>query len=154
MRAKLLLVAALGSLAFLTSSQAGWHGGGCYGGGWHGGGGYYGGGGGGGGWGWGGWGWGGPAIGISLAPAPVYYAAPAPVYRTVYYAQPAAGTYYGSDPVLAAAQNRLGKLGYYRGYVDGQFGPRTNQALLQYQSDYGLPITGRLDHRTRASLGV
>lgn len=147
MRAKLLFLAAFGSLAFLTSSQAGWHGGGCYGGGWHGGGGYYGGGG------WGGWGWGGPAIGISFAPAPVYYAAPAPVYRTVYYAQPAPVAYY-SDPVLAAAQNRLGKLGYYSGYVDGQFGPRTNRALIQYQADYGLPITGRLDSRTRASLGV
>lgn len=149
MRAKVLALAAIGFLALVTSSQAGWHGG-CYGGGWHGGGGYCGPG-----WGWGGWGWGGPSLGISFVqPAPVYYAPP-PVYRTVYYAQPAPAYYYNNGaPVLAAAQRRLAKLGYYNGYIDGDFGPRTNRALIQYQADYGLPVTGRLDSRTRASLGV
>ena len=82
-----------------------------------------------------------------------------PVYRPVYVVQPARAyttssyaTY--SAPVLYRAQTRLARLGYYRGPIDGDFGPMTNRAIRNYQADYGLPITGRLDSRTRASLGV
>jgi peptidoglycan hydrolase-like protein with peptidoglycan-binding domain len=55
---------------------------------------------------------------------------------------------------LVRAQAQLTSLGYYRGGVDGQFGPLTSRALAQYQSDYGLPVTGRLDRATLKSLGV
>jgi hypothetical protein len=82
-----------------------------------------------------------------------------PVYRPVFVVQPARAyttssyaTY--SAPVLYRAQTRLARLGYYRGPIDGDFGPMTNRAIRNYQADYGLPITGRLDSRTRASLGV
>ena len=30
----------------------------------------------------------------------------------------------------------------------------TSRAIRNYQIDYGLPVTGRLDYRTQASLGV
>jgi Putative peptidoglycan binding domain len=155
MRIKLLVVLVLLLLAMADVSQAGgrcgrW--GGYWGGGW---GGYYGGGWGGWygpGWGgWGGWGWG-PSFGVS-------YVAPVAVYRPVYVVQPrrvyatsAYATY--SAPALYRAQTRLARLGYYRGPIDGDFGPMTNRAIRSYQADYGLPITGRLDSRTRASLGV
>lgn len=103
---------------------------------------------------WGGWGWGGPAIGVS-------FAAPVAVYRPVYYATPAPAYYVRTVRAVSApsstlmrAQSQLLNLGYYRGAVDGSFGPLTNRAILQYQADYGLPITGRLDRATLKSLGV
>lgn len=151
MKSRLFLLIAV-TLIFATATnvaQAGcWHGGGY----WHGGGGYYcaprvG-------WGWGGgWcaprvgcgGWWGPSIGISVAvppPAPVYY-------RTAYYARPV----YRSS-ALAQAQAQLASLGYYRGAVDGQFGPLTSRAIVLYQSDNHLAVTGRLDRTTLRSLGI
>lgn len=112
------------------------------------------------GWGWGGgWsGWCGPSFGVSfVAPVPIYrpvYYAPAPVYysapvyvRTVRYTRTVSGT-------LVRAQSQLSSLGYYNGAVDGAFGPLTSRALAQYQSDYGLPVTGRLDRATLKSLGI
>ena len=147
MKTKVLLLVAVLLLVIADVSQAGgrcgrWGGGGYWGGGrgW-GGGGYWGGGpywGGG----WGGWG---PAFGVS-------FVAPTPVYRTVYVTQPFYVTY--ARPTLARAQARLARLGYYPGPVDGAFGPMTSQAIRSFQIDYGLPVTGRLDYRTRESLGV
>jgi len=163
MKTKFLLVLALLLLAIADVSQAGgrcgrWGGGGYWGGGhgWHGGGGYWRGGhgwyGGGGYWGggpyWGGgWGGWGPSFGVS-------FVAPVPVYRTVYVAQPAPSYASYSAPALYRAQARLARLGYYPGPIDGDFGPMTSRAIRSYQVDYGLPVTGRLDYRTRASLGV
>jgi len=170
MRTRLLTVAfllALSSAAF-AGGRCGWGGGG-WGGGWHGGG-YCGPR-----WGWGGgWGgWGcGPSFGVSVVtPAPVYYTAPvyyaAPVYATPVYTTPVAYTTVTrvstpapvpsvstSSPIVAQAQVKLTRLGYYNGGVDGSFGPRTSKAIATYQVDYGLPVTGRLDRQTRASLGV
>jgi hypothetical protein len=145
-KTKLLVVLALVLLALVDVTQAG---GRC--GRW--GGGYWGGGRGWGGpsWGWGGgwggWGWG-PSFGVA------FVAPPAPVYRTVYVARPAPVYASYSGPSLYRAQVRLARLGYYPGPIDGDFGPMTSRAIRNYQADYGLPITGRLDYRTRASLGV
>jgi peptidoglycan hydrolase-like protein with peptidoglycan-binding domain len=38
--------------------------------------------------------------------------------------------------------------------ADGVFGPRTRQALIQFQRREGLAATGRIDSRTVTSLGV
>jgi hypothetical protein len=87
---------------------------------------------------------------VYYQPAPVVYQ-PAPVIVTpapVYY-----GSNYGPN-ALIAAQSRLYRLGYYRGSVDGEFGPQTSRAIQHYQVDNGLPVTGRLDRRTMASLGI
>ena len=54
--------------------------------------------------------------------------------------------------LLAQTQSQLANLGYYDGAIDGAFGPMTSRALRQFQSDYGLPITGRLDRATLESL--
>jgi hypothetical protein len=155
MKTKLLLLLAVVFLAIVDVSQAGgrcgWGGGGW---GWGGGRGWCGGGYWGGGpyWGWGGgpyWGWGGwwPSVGVS-------FVAPVPVYRSVYVTQSAPSYVTYARPSLARAQVRLAKLGYYPGPIDGAFGPMTSQAIRSYQIDYGLPVTGRLDPGTRASLGV
>ncbi len=80
-----------------------------------------------------------------------------PVYRQVY-VEPRRVSYgyQGGyeNSLLVSAQARLARLGYYRGYVDGQFGPQTSRAVRNFQIDNGLPVTGRLDGRTLASLGV
>lgn len=91
--------------------------------------------------GWGGW-YGPPPVVVYQAP--VYYA---PV-RRVYVVEPPVG-----QPTVMRVQAQLARLGYYRGEVDGDFGPMTAKALRHYQVDNDLPVTGRLDRFTLASLG-
>jgi hypothetical protein len=55
------------------------------------------------------------------------------------------------DPVRAA-QQKLNAVGYDAGPVDGIFGPRTKRALIVYQANQGLELTGELDAATRARL--
>jgi peptidoglycan hydrolase-like protein with peptidoglycan-binding domain len=38
--------------------------------------------------------------------------------------------------------------------VDGIVGPVTYRAIREYQKDYGLPVTGRIDDSLAESLGV
>ena len=49
-------------------------------------------------------------------------------------------------------QNRLGFLGYYKGKVDGKFGWQTYFSVRHFQSNFGLPVTGRVDLKTRQVL--
>jgi hypothetical protein len=104
--------------------------------------------------------------------APVYAA---PVYGTPYGASYAAPYYPPPPPqsvvvekkvveenvqapapngTLAKAQEKLAGLGYYHGPVDGNYGPATFQAVQQFQADNSLPVSGRLDLKTLASLGI
>ncbi len=53
---------------------------------------------------------------------------------------------------LRDAQARLNDLGYEVGTPDGQMGPRTRNALNQFQADRGITVTGRLDTITQAEL--
>jgi hypothetical protein len=92
----------------------------------------------------GGWG---PAFGVR-------FVVPVPVFGGVYVRRPAPSYVTYAQPILARAQARLARLGYYPGPIDGDFGPITSRAIRSYQLDYGLPVTGRLDYRTRASLGL
>ncbi len=137
MKARTLLFAVALLLLPVSASQAGWH---C-GPGWGGGPRFSGG------FGWGGGYCGGPALGVVI-PAPVIVYRPQPVY---YYARPA---YVAGEASLARTQAQLARLGYYRGEVDGAFGPLTSEALRRYQADYGLPVTGRLDRATLETLGA
>jgi len=52
------------------------------------------------------------------------------------------------DPLLVEAQSVLRLLGHYTGRLDGQVGPRTNQAISDFQKAQNLQQTGRLDERT------
>ena len=63
--------------------------------------------------------------------------------------------YNDMDPgeIIASVQQELQRLGYYRGALDGTYGPLTRWALLNYQRDTGLPVTGEIDQTTLASLG-
>lgn len=53
---------------------------------------------------------------------------------------------------LAGVQQRLENLGYAPGPIDGEWGPRTAQALRDFQEDNDLPVTGELDDATRDKL--
>ena len=50
------------------------------------------------------------------------------------------------------AQSLLAAQGFYRGEIDGIYGPAMARALMLYQEHFGLEPTGRLDLETLASL--
>ena len=55
---------------------------------------------------------------------------------------------------MAAVQQVLAQQGYYRGQIDGEFGPETRAALAEYQSNHGLRVTGTLTPDTLQALGL
>ncbi len=57
------------------------------------------------------------------------------------------------DPALVALiQDRLGRAGYDPGPVDGRFGARTQGALIAFERDAGLPVTGQPSRTALAAL--
>ncbi len=74
------------------------------------------------------------------------------------------GDYYGqsvygsseqsADSTVAAVQEQLAQQGYYRGEIDGVFGAQTRRAVVRYQSDHGLRVTGNLNADTLQALGL
>jgi Putative peptidoglycan binding domain len=62
---------------------------------------------------------------------------------------------YGYDvSMVAAVQQRLGQLGYYRGVVDGVLGPRTRAAIAAFESRHGLVVDGRISRPLLDRLGL
>ena len=59
----------------------------------------------------------------------------------------------GKEQVKSAQEALKGK-GYDPGAIDGAMGPRTNEALRDFQQAEGLQATGRLDAQTRSKLGI
>jgi hypothetical protein len=53
---------------------------------------------------------------------------------------------------IAQAQRRLNAAGFDPGPADGTLGPKTREALRQYQRSKGFPATGELDAHTLAAL--
>jgi peptidoglycan hydrolase-like protein with peptidoglycan-binding domain len=53
---------------------------------------------------------------------------------------------------ISEAQYQLMSRGYYRGRIDGTYGPRTAFAVRAFQSRAGLPPTGQLDMQTLNAL--
>lgn len=105
---------------------------------------------------------------VYAVPAPVYtVSAPvysAPTYSSVGYYQPPRSVVVEErvsrprvDPpsnTLSKAEAKLAGLGYYKGSVDGEYGPAIQAAIQQFQADNGLPVSGRLDLKTLSSLGI
>jgi peptidoglycan hydrolase-like protein with peptidoglycan-binding domain len=58
------------------------------------------------------------------------------------------------DSTVAAVQEQLAQQGYYRGEIDGIFGAETRRAVVRYQSDQGLRVTGNLNTDTLGALGL
>jgi len=58
-----------------------------------------------------------------------------------------------SATTVTAVQSQLAEQGYYRGAIDGVYGPELRAALRRYQSDHNLPASGSLTAATLQSLG-
>lgn len=60
----------------------------------------------------------------------------------------------GLDPTeeISGIQGRLQNLGYYGVMVDNDYGEYTVEAILEFQADYDLPLTGEMDAQTLAKL--
>ena len=82
--------------------------------------------------------------------AGVYDGDDADYYGQVPYAPPEQS----ADSRVARAQEQLARRGYYRGEIDGIFGPGTRRAVMRYQSDHGLRVTGRLNPEMLHALGL
>ncbi len=54
---------------------------------------------------------------------------------------------------ITAVQERLHRLNYAPGAIDGVYGPLMRAALLAFQADNHLPLTGTVDAATLAALG-
>ncbi len=98
------------------------------------------------------------AVATPFVTQPVYAVPAAPVYvqgpPQVAVAQQSAPRVNHSSGTLAKAQSKLAGLGYYKGDVDGSYGPQTVQAVQQFQAENNLPVSGRLDLKTLSSLGI
>jgi hypothetical protein len=56
--------------------------------------------------------------------------------------------------VIRDVQTALNDHGYDAGEADGQIGSKTRAAIRRYQTDNGLPVTGRVDRQTAEKLGI
>jgi hypothetical protein len=105
-------------------------------------------------WGWGGpwwWGWDG-------------WAYPYPYYGYGYsYDDPPGdasqdnGSQYEAEywnNLALSVQTKLADQGYYHGQIDGVIGSGTIQAVRQFQTDHGLPVTGKIDPDLLNALGI
>ena len=63
------------------------------------------------------------------------------------------GTQYWND-LAKSVQSKLAQQSYYRGPIDGVIGSGSLQAIRRFQSDHGLPVTGRIDPKLLKALGV
>ncbi len=59
-----------------------------------------------------------------------------------------------SADVIRQAQEKLSAAGHDVGRADGIMGARTKQGLKAFQQSKGIEVTGQLDQRTLAALGV
>jgi len=73
-----------------------------------------------------------------------------PAYRTVVVNR----TVRASSSLTADVQSELAQKGYYRGQIDGDFGPRTRAAIRSYQVDRGLNVTGSINDSLIRSLKI
>ena len=60
----------------------------------------------------------------------------------------------GNQSQIRRVQEALKTEGHDPGPIDGMMGPKTQEALRQYQRQENLKETGRLDQDTMSKLGV
>ncbi|HWL51485.1 MAG TPA: peptidoglycan-binding domain-containing protein [Chthoniobacteraceae bacterium] len=61
---------------------------------------------------------------------------------------------YYSRGTVRDVQRELAKRRFYRGRIDGDFGPRTSSAIRSYQVSRRLPVTGQIDRVLLRSLHI
>jgi len=63
-------------------------------------------------------------------------------------------TFAHADALIANAQTKLKRMGFYDGSVDGQMGSQTSAAIRRYQLAQNLKVTGELNSQTVQNLGL
>ncbi len=58
----------------------------------------------------------------------------------------------GPDSLVEAVQEELGKRGYFDGKPDAVYSAATKEAIRRFQTDQGLPVTGRINEATLHAL--
>lgn len=86
------------------------------------------------------------------ASGPMAQMAPSPVPANAATETAAAPKKLAKNDEVKLAQQKLQAEGLYKGKIDGIDGPKTRQALNEYQKQHGLKPTGRLDQNTLAQL--
>ena len=69
-------------------------------------------------------------------------------------ATPAAQVAENKPALVRSVQQSLRERGYYVGDVDGQWGPKTEDAVRSFQNANGIPSDGRLSSPTISALGI
>ncbi|HUG76231.1 MAG TPA: peptidoglycan-binding domain-containing protein [Burkholderiales bacterium] len=64
------------------------------------------------------------------------------------------GTLALTPEMVTQVQQQLQQEGYAVGAIDGMWGPRTQQGVLEFQQAEGLEATGQLNEETLAALGI
>ena len=64
------------------------------------------------------------------------------------------GTLALTPQMVTQVQQQLQQEGYAVGAIDGMWGPRTQQGVLEFQQAEGLEATGQLNEETLAALGI
>jgi hypothetical protein len=84
-----------------------------------------------------------------------YYGASASLYYNGYRPYRTRPQYRRSGgSVVADVQRELARAGYYRGAIDGVYGPGTRAAIRAFERDNGLRIDGQIDSRLLGTLGL
>ncbi|HEY9750652.1 MAG TPA: peptidoglycan-binding protein [Allocoleopsis sp.] len=97
-----------------------------------------------------------PELNSALVSAAPYYSSEPSSFDSEIYSSPVGEetlTLNDRGPAVVALQNRLTDLGYDPGPVDGEFGSRTQQAVIQFQLDRNLEADGVVGSATWARLG-
>jgi len=63
-------------------------------------------------------------------------------------------TYGYNGSTVASVQQRLGRLGYYHGVVDGVMGPQTRSAIAAFESRNGMNVDGTISRPLLDTLGL
>ena len=89
----------------------------------------------------------------ALVAGPALAAGPAATGGQTQYTPPQAGQQaQAPTSQVSQAQQQLRQQGYDVGQVDGKLGPKTKQALREFQQDKGLSASGQLDQQTAQAL--
>jgi His-Xaa-Ser repeat protein HxsA len=63
-------------------------------------------------------------------------------------------THMTRNKLAVSVQSELSRSGYYTGQIDGVIGSGTRQAIREFQTKQGLPVTGRIDPKLLDTLGI
>jgi len=88
----------------------------------------------------------------SIAALLVIAVVPLPVYAGDYGTEDL--TLDSQGPAVSQLQKDLAELGYYKGSIDGWFGPKTMEAVKSFQKANGLKVDGLVGPKTKAALNA